>query len=63
MNAHQTWRKSSRSGNANDCVELAVGVTQTKIRDTKSREAGALTLTDGAYRAFLAAVKGGHTES
>ncbi|WP_216205168.1 DUF397 domain-containing protein [Amycolatopsis aidingensis] len=61
MDTHERWRTSSRSGNANECVELAVGVTRTRTRDTKNRDGGTLTLTDRTYRAFLTTVKDGRT--
>lgn len=54
MNTEQTWRKSSFSGNENACVELAVGLTTTGIRDSKDPEGPALTFAAKPFRAFLA---------
>lgn len=54
MNTEQTWRKSSFSGNENACVELAVGLTTTGIRDSKDPEGQALTFAAKPFRAFLA---------
>ncbi|SNR53309.1 protein of unknown function [Haloechinothrix alba] len=53
---HVEWRKSSRSGTHGDCVELAVEPTRARIRDTKDREGGTLTVSFDAWRAFVASV-------
>jgi hypothetical protein len=47
------WRKSSRSGAGNDCVELLVRPTVTGVRDTKRRDAGHLLLSDAARSSLL----------
>lgn len=57
--SNQTWRKSSRSGAGNSCVELSVGFAGTWIRDSKHREAGELSLPAVGWSGFLAAVKMG----
>jgi hypothetical protein len=49
MTAHTRWRKSSFSGDAN-CVEVAFGAG---VRDSKSPDAGRLTLRADAYRALV----------
>jgi uncharacterized protein DUF397 len=46
------WRKSTRSANASDCVEIGPGIG---IRDSKST--GHLPVTAPAWSMFLAAVK------
>ena len=50
-----TWRTSSFSGTTGNCVE--VGVTPAGrvagIRDSKSRERGALAVTESVWRQFL----------
>jgi hypothetical protein len=57
MNTEVKWRKSSYSGNANDCVELKVARESISVRDTKDREGGTLTVGAQQFAAFLAAVK------
>ena len=54
------WRKSSRSGGGGgECVEVAVGVEQVGIRDSKNPAAGELTVSPAAWTAFIAGVKAG----
>ncbi|MCI2421605.1 DUF397 domain-containing protein [Saccharopolyspora sp. K220] len=54
------WRKSSHSGSgANECVELAVGLTTTYIRDTKDRDGGTLCVSRSSWTSFLTSVKAG----
>ncbi len=55
----QTWRKSSRSASAAQCVELAVTDALTGVRDTKNRAGGTLVFKARAFRAFVADVKAG----
>jgi hypothetical protein len=50
------WRKSTRSGNQTNCVEVAVGET-VGVRDTKNRAGGALAVPASGWSAFLDAVK------
>jgi hypothetical protein len=53
-----TFRKSSYSANASDCVEVAGLPTGAAVRDTQHRELGHLTFTDlGEWRAFLAVAR------
>lgn len=54
-----TWRKSSRSGETNDCVELAMGTARTGVRDSKDPNGPVLWFSARAARAFLGAVKAG----
>ena len=50
------WRKSSRSGNSGQCVEVAgLSGNGIGIRDTKNREGGHLTVSAEEWRGFLAA--------
>ncbi|MGH3863542.1 DUF397 domain-containing protein [Actinokineospora sp.] len=49
------WRKSGFSGDAN-CVEIAWRADTAGIRDSKRPEAGHLTLSAPAYRAFIGQV-------
>jgi hypothetical protein len=50
------WRKSTRSGNQTNCVEVAVGET-VGVRDTKDRAGGVLVVPASGWSAFLDAVK------
>jgi hypothetical protein len=52
------WRKSSYSGNGNNCVEAGVaGVGRVLVRDTIDREGGTLSFTANAWRTFAAELK------
>lgn len=53
------WRKSSRSGAGNDCVELVVARIGTAVRDSKSPDTGHLAFGGGGWHAFLGVVKEG----
>ncbi|MFD1147055.1 DUF397 domain-containing protein [Saccharothrix hoggarensis] len=53
----RVWRKSSRSGSAAQCVELAVTEREAGVRDTKNRTGGTLVFGARAFAAFLADVK------
>jgi hypothetical protein len=53
------WRKSSRSGAGNDCVELVVGRSGAAVRDSKNPEAGHLRLATPGWLSFLGVVKEG----
>ncbi|MFE2498046.1 DUF397 domain-containing protein [Streptomyces scopuliridis] len=53
------WRKSSYSGGANDCVELAVLDGWIAIRDSKCPERPPLVITRADARAFIASVQAG----
>lgn len=50
------WRKSTRSSDNGQCVEVGHGVG---IRDSKNPDGGVLPLTGGAATAFVTAVKAG----
>ncbi|KAA2261336.1 DUF397 domain-containing protein [Solihabitans fulvus] len=58
----QPWRKSSHSGNANACVELAVSPSRTRIRDTKNRDGGRLDVGAAGFERFLGTVKSGRLD-
>ncbi|MFJ9536992.1 DUF397 domain-containing protein [Streptomyces sp. NPDC101225] len=48
------WRKSSFSGDTGgDCVEVADLSSHTAIRDSKNPAGGVVTVTAGAFSAFL----------
>jgi hypothetical protein len=54
------FRKSSYSGQQNNCVEVAVTDDGMRlVRDTKNRDGGMLHITPGAWHMFIAAVKRG----
>jgi hypothetical protein len=50
------WRKSSRSQNSQNCVEVSDG-TVVGVRDTKDRDGGQLAVNVGEWSAFLTTVK------
>lgn len=61
-----TWRKSRRSGNGSDCVEVAiVDAAQTDaerlflIRDSKDPDGAVLAFTSAEWHAFIGGVKVG----
>jgi Domain of unknown function (DUF397) len=60
----QTWRKSSYSAQANDCVETGrLASKGMAVRDSKDPNGPALVFPAGAWSSFLAAVKGGEFSS
>lgn len=48
-----TWRKSSRSQNASECVEVKLSADEVGVRDTKDRPGGQLTVPADAWQAAL----------
>lgn len=52
------WRTSSFSGEGN-CVEVASDGVNVLLRDSKNPAGPRLTLTPGAWTAFLAAIRDG----
>jgi hypothetical protein len=52
-----SWRKSSRSGAGNDCVELVVAGIGAAVRDSKRPEAGHLVFGGSGWDAFMGVVK------
>jgi Domain of unknown function (DUF397) len=52
------WRKSTFSGNGNDCVEAGVAESGwVLVRDTTNREGGTLSFPATAWRTFAAGLK------
>lgn len=57
--ARAEWRKGSRSTGANNCVEVAAGVTWAALRDSKDPDGPALVCPAEGFTTFLAAAKRG----
>lgn len=57
MTTDTTWRKSSRSGDQNACVEIARRSELARIRDSKSPQAGVLTFETANFNALLKTMK------
>lgn len=53
------WRKSSHSGDGNNCVELARVPTGVGVRDSKNPDDGVLVFPPGVWRALAGKVKAG----
>lgn len=57
------WRKSTRSGNGNNCVEVAENLISTTgllyVRDSKNPTGPALAFTRDEWLAFTGGVKDG----
>lgn len=64
MSTKPEWRKSSRSGQQNNCVEVALNMQTPMIRDSKLGDASPiLDVKPSAYAAFLKAVSDGKFEN
>ncbi|MFI5974997.1 DUF397 domain-containing protein [Streptomyces sp. NPDC051452] len=61
MTTHDTWRKSSYSGegDGNNCVEIAPHPTRIAVRDSKDPARAALTFPAPVFLVFLDALKKG----
>ncbi|MEV2241052.1 DUF397 domain-containing protein [Micromonospora sp. NPDC049891] len=57
------WRKSTRSGNGGDCVEVATNLLGRQdavlVRDSKNPHGGHLAVTARSWTAFTDAVRDG----
>ena len=51
------WRKSSKSGNGGQCVEVADHDNRVMVRDSKNPEGTKLAFTTALWKAFTAKVK------
>ncbi|GIG58012.1 hypothetical protein Lfu02_23840 [Longispora fulva] len=52
------WRKSTRSGNSGNCVEVAAGPVAVGVRDSKDPGGPELWVEPSDWRAFTAALVG-----
>lgn len=57
--AHARWRKSSYSGGANDCVEVAELGGHAAVRDSKNISRGSLFFSKAAMRALVSGIASG----
>jgi hypothetical protein len=57
------WRKSSRSGAGNDCVELVVARNGAAVRDSKNPETGHIAFAGAGWNAFVGVLKEGRLAS
>ncbi|HEY0452626.1 DUF397 domain-containing protein [Actinophytocola sp.] len=57
------WRKSSRSGAGNDCVELVVARIGAAVRDSKNPEAGHIAFDGTGWNAFMGVMKEGRLDN
>jgi len=54
------FRKSSRSGQSGNCVEVATNLPDVvAVRDTKNRRGGTLVFTTAEWAAFIGGVRDG----
>lgn len=56
------WFKSSRSGQDNNCVEVAFVAPRVAVRDSKDQAGPALIFPSAAWTAFLADAKSGRLD-
>ncbi|MFI0463886.1 DUF397 domain-containing protein [Saccharopolyspora sp. NPDC003752] len=57
------WRKSSRSAQVSDCVEVGRFGDGAAVRDSKNRAAGYFAVSGGQWRSFVAGVRAGRFDS
>jgi hypothetical protein len=54
-----TWRKSTRSGAAGHCVEIAETPAEVLVRDSKDATGPVLRFAAPGWQHFIAGVRGG----
>lgn len=54
------WRKSSRSGRTDECVEVAGTQGSTAVRDSKNPRGAQLRISAERWQSFLVRLRGGH---
>ncbi len=56
-----TWRKSSYSSYAGQCIEVAAGLADDtiRVRDSKNPRGGVLNFTSAEWDAFISGVRNG----
>jgi len=59
QDANLTWRKSTRSGAAGHCVEVANVPAAVMVRDSKDVDGPKLTFADAEWTGFIAGVRAG----
>ena len=56
------WRKSSASGDKDDCVEIAAAGRSVLVRDSQAPSGGMLVLDSHEWRAFLRRIVDGELD-
>jgi hypothetical protein len=59
QDANLTWRKSTRSGAAGHCVEVANGTAVVLVRDSKDATGPVLAFAGPDWTGFIAGVRAG----
>ncbi|GLZ80482.1 hypothetical protein Afil01_52890 [Actinorhabdospora filicis] len=54
---YATWRRSTRSGQTGNCVEVADLGVGIGVRDTKDRDGGRLVVSASEWTSFVASLK------
>jgi hypothetical protein len=52
--AGEAWRKSTRSNDSNNCVEIGQDLKNILVRDTKNRTGAVLKFSANSWNGFLA---------
>lgn len=57
--ADGVWRKSRASQEAGDCLEVAIGFDDVRIRHSRDRAGSVLSFTHAEWQAFLVGARNG----